>query len=413
MLTARWAGLAICLPCLIAMPYSDVSGAEIESPPTFQASSLSPPLNVSGPNYVIGDVVANDGFENTFVLRTNYGTFVIEGRESLNERIRELQIISRIEQMSQSEEFAKHFGNKLLAPVSTAANLVTKPGETVQGVFKGVGSFFDKVSAAATTKDPNQEKGLSALLGFDSAKRQIAFQLGADPYTRFQPLQDKLNQLAETAVGARLTAGVLLAAIPGGAGTAVGALGTTGDIRSLVRDSTPAQLSKRNGQLLLQMLVPQPLVSRFLANPAFTPTEKTAIVEALRRLPSVQNRAEYIRRAADISDAGAAYFFYRRAPLTVAYNERVERALRFVTLGGVPFLQTASGKVIALFPVDHLAWTATADSIFRRMQADLKGAKIKGELWLGGTASQLAKDTLAKYGWVVRENAGESLGIRS
>ena len=413
MQSARWVPIVVCLSCLISLPHSHAGGGQVENPPTLQASSLLPPPNTSGPNYSIDDTVVNDGFENRFVLKTNYGTFVVEGHESLKERVRELQVISRIEQLSQSDEFAKQFGNKLLAPVTTATNLLTKPGETVQGVFTGVGNFFDKVSAAATTQDPHQEKGLSALLGFDSAKRQIAFQLGADPYSRFQPLQDRLDQLAQTAVSARLTAGAILAVIPGAAGTAVGGLGTAGDIQSIIKDNTPAQLSKRNEQLLAKMAVPANLVTRFLMNPSFTPTEKTAIVEALRRLGNVQNRAEYIRRAADINDAGAAYFFYRRAPLTVAYHERVERAARFVTLGGVPVIQTASGKVVALFPIDHLAWTATADTIFRRMQADLKGAAVKVELWLGGTASELARERLGKHGWVVREKVGESLGGRS
>ena len=83
------------------------------------------------------------------------------------------------------------------------------------------------MSAVQVTSDsPNKGSLLNSASGQASYKRQYAAEFGVDPYTSYEPLQKALNDLSWTAAAGGLTVKAAFMAIPGGAGFAVGAMGT-------------------------------------------------------------------------------------------------------------------------------------------------------------------------------------------
>ena len=78
------------------------------------------------------------------------------------------------------------------------------------GVF---GSFLADVGYSIVSDDPSQENAAKTALGFDAAKRQFAYQLGVNPYSRFEPLQDQLSEVSWTAVGGGLTVSAAFRAV--------------------------------------------------------------------------------------------------------------------------------------------------------------------------------------------------------
>ncbi len=99
---------------------------------------------------------------------------------------------------------------------------VMNPVETVSGIPAGVGRFFQSASTkvsratestAASNSSQKAGTGDTAkdLLGVNEAKRQIAKQVGADPYTMNPVLAKQLDDLARAAFAGGVSLDVALA----------------------------------------------------------------------------------------------------------------------------------------------------------------------------------------------------------
>ena len=176
-----------------------------------------------------------------------------KARELLLKRIAELNALWKLQQLKGMSIYAESFKNMALSPLRTATGLVTDPVQTVKGVGTGVGNFFTRVGAAVTSRDPDKDELLKAALGQAAYKREFAFKLGVDPYTRYEPLQKELTAVSWTAAAGGLTVKAAFTAIPV-VGGAVVSLFETGDaMKELVRDKTPPEIEKINRKSLYDM----------------------------------------------------------------------------------------------------------------------------------------------------------------
>ena len=106
-------------------------------------------------------------------------------------------------------------------------------------------------------------------------------------------------------------------------------------------------------------------------------------------------------------DPDLTAFRQRQAQMYAGYHASVEPVTAFVPIGQFAAARTASGKVVFVLPLDYLLWTqgfaAAASSITNEVSL-MKGVKDR-ELWVGGTLSPRAKESLGKMGWKVSEEA--------
>ncbi len=200
-------------------------------------------------------------------------------------------------------------------------------------------------------------------------------------------------------------------AIPGGAGFAVGAMGTADTAKHLLSDKTPAELASINQSSLAGMGVSDDSIQAFMQNTQYDPYEQTLLVSALASLTGVRERGIYIDKAAAAFEESVAVFLRVRAQLTSLYNDKTHSVKSFVDADGVPVLLTNNGKIVAIFPLDYIAWTQNFE---RKMQAvsaaieQMPGISGK-ELWVTGKVYPLAKKALEARGWKVEERAREKL----
>ena len=59
-------------------------------PLTLKASDVLPPDLIKGEGFQVKDKVSNDGFQNTYSIRTDYGTYSVTGDAALRARIQEV-----------------------------------------------------------------------------------------------------------------------------------------------------------------------------------------------------------------------------------------------------------------------------------------------------------------------------------
>ncbi len=376
-------------------------------PITMKASEQVPKNLLKGPNYRIEANVKNDGFINTYQLTTNYGPLKVEGTSLLMERINELKALSHMEEIEQTDTFADALKSGATAPIRTAKGLVTDPVDTVSGIASGVGSWFEDVGNAITSDDPHQEGALSAAVGYAAAKRKFAFEYGVNPYTRYEPVQEKLDKMARAAVVGGFTPKVAFGMIKKPVGTVLRVTGTADTMKKLVRDKSPAELSDINREKLKAMGVEDSLANDFLKNPYFDPQEETLLVGELETMKNVKDRQNFIKTAAVAPNYMIARFLRERAQMTAVYNEKVARAERIVAIQGIPLLQRKDGVIIILAPLDYVAWTQKL-WLKEGGKGSTTFSKVPGfsgkEVWITGTFDPVARKALEIEGWKVKQD---------
>jgi hypothetical protein len=279
-----------------------------------------------------------------------------------------------------AETAVESAGRTALAPLNTAKDLVTQPAQTIGDTVRGVGHIFGTARATMNATDPHGDKIIASVTGGASARRKQAFNLGVDPNTSFPPLADQLKRVATASAVGATSANVGMSFVAGPAGYAIGATGTVGQVRDMLRDKTPADLEKEGRDLLAAMGVSQGTMNAFYANPNLSPT-----VAGAANAPSVE----------------MGFFYRHQAMLIQQYAKRISPVRGFVGVSGAPMLMTTKGTV-SILPVDYLNWSPPLTQI--------ASASHGGELWITGNASPMATSKLSALGWKVVPKAGARLG---
>ena len=374
---------------------------QYEGAPTFSAAQAIQGIPLHGADYSIGDRVQVENFQYVFNVNTKWGPFRVKGSDLLRVRLREVTATEKLEGVNGAETAVKSAGRTALAPLNTAKDLVTQPAQTIGDTVRGVGHIFGTAKATMNATDPHGDRIIASVTGGASARRKQAFNLGVDPNTSFPPLADQLKRVATAdAVGAT-SANVGMSFVAGPAGYAIGATGTVGQVRELLRDKTPADLEKEGRDLLLAMGVSPETMNAFYANPNLSPTDKIIIVKVLESLSGIQGRELFLAGAAKAPSVEMGFFYRHQAMLIQQYAKRISPVRGFVSVGGAPMLMTANGTV-GILPVDYLNWSAPLTQI--------APASHGGELWITGKASPMAISQLSALGWKVVPKAGARLG---
>lgn len=381
------------------------AAAQTEAVPVRSAATLLGD-KVRGPNYQVEDAVRSDGFLQVFSLTTPYGHYRVEGRDMLRVRINELAAVNTLEHMKRTQVFAQSAAKAAMRPVGLAVGLISDPAGTVDHTMTGVGNLFSRMASNVGNLGHNPDRPAESALGVSTAKRQIAYQLGVDPYTDFRPLADALTETARVAALGNLAVSAAFRGIPGSAGTAVSASGSVQGIAQSVRDKTPSELRDQNRARLTAMGVSGNVANALLDNTSYTPADQTALVAALGRMNGVANRHLFVARAAQAPNRDLAYFMRRRAEL-IATQHTTEPLLDFIEVRGFALNRARASKVVAVLPVDELAWTKEAEAVVDAVGKEVKDRKLGDvvELRVTGTVTPLTAKNLRERGWKLYERA--------
>jgi hypothetical protein len=182
----------------------------------------------AGPNYKVTDPVVADGYMYQFKVTSTYGAFGVVGTGALRKLEREIWAIGQLKQVTKSEAFLKSLKDQAGKPLVFAKDVITKPGETLSGIPKGVGRLFGNAASAITNeKDPSQESTAKELLLVGSFKRDYAARFDVDPYSSNKVLQDELDKIGKAAALGSWTASAAMIPISGPASSVITARPTT------------------------------------------------------------------------------------------------------------------------------------------------------------------------------------------
>jgi hypothetical protein len=396
-------GLSLSAPVLLAAALPPV-----EPMPTLDAATLAPAELLNGAGYTIDSTVPVVGYMGQFMLRAPAGTFNANGTEMLAIRVGELSSIAQLSQLSQSQVFANALAASAMKTGAAIGQAMMNPVDTLQGIPAGVGRFFQ--SAATTisrvTEQPsgnNSSQGATDtandLLGINKAKRQIAKQVGADPYTTNPVLAKQLDDLARAAFAGGVSLDVALAVSTAGVATAIS---TTATVSNLVWEKSPQDIRTTHEQKLAAMGVGANTVRAFVTNRWFTPTLSVPFVEHLAQLPAAKGRAAVVALAATVASEGEARFMLNAVSMARQINTERDPVVALDIDGRIMVARTRGGRAEIPAPVDYVVWTEPVKAFAERSNLK-KGGQRK--VLVTGLASARAREGLQAAGWTVQERS--------
>ncbi|HKJ25548.1 MAG TPA: hypothetical protein VKB65_12035, partial [Myxococcota bacterium] len=171
--------------------------AGYEALPERHAAELLPPELLSSPHHRVRDAVGSDGFLNLYVIDSDFGVFEAAGDDLLRQRVHEIEALAELDRMQKRDEFAKAMAAGLKSPFVAAWNLIRDPVDSILGVPEAAWEAVKKTAEIGKRERGElEDSGFRELIGFEAKKREIAFQLGVDPYTSNRVLQKELNRFA-------------------------------------------------------------------------------------------------------------------------------------------------------------------------------------------------------------------------
>ena len=377
--------------------------------PTLDASTLVPPALLNGTGYTVDANAPVVGYMGQFILRAPVGTFSADGTEMLAIRVGELAAIAQLGQLSQTGVFADALAASAMKTGAAIGQAVTNPVETVQGIPAGVGRFFQSAAttisrATESTAGSNSSQRASTgdaamdLLGVNKAKRRIAKQVGADPYTTNPVLAKQLDDLAKAAFAGGVSLDAALAVSTAGVATAISATAT---VSNLVWDKSPADIRTINETKLAAMGVDADTVRNFVTNRWLTPTLSVPFVEHLAQMPAAKGRAAVVGLASTVASEGEARFMVNAVSMARQISTERDPVVALDLAGRILMVRTRGGRMEVPAPVDYVVWTEPVRAFAERK--DLKG--VKRNILVTGIASALAREGLRVTGWAVQEHS--------
>ena len=377
----------------------------VEPPLELEAAQFVPENLMTGPNHKVLQTASNDGFVNTYGLSTEWGDLRAVGDYRLRLRIQEANALKTLDEMSRAGIFGDSLVEGALAPVDAAADLVTDPVETVSGAAEGVGRWFGNIADSITSDDPHQEGAVSAAVGWAQTKRSFAVELGVDPYTDWEPLQEALASVGRAAFAGGITAQVAMGMATKNTALElpVLALSLTDTMKKKLVDNSPEQLAELHRGELAELGVSAGAIEPFLGNHQYSPMEKVQFVEALKRMKGTEGLESIVVYATSAPDPLVARYMQQQAEMMAKFHDQSPSSI--VLSKEAPLLKTGDGRIVGVFPLDYVAWTERLAVIMQDMTTEVDAAGDAGgkELWFEGSVSPETRQGMEANGWSVKE----------
>ena len=414
---------ALVLAAVAAAAVHLLAQGPYEGPRTVAVGEVLPAAFVKGPHYSIGPKVNTPGYFDEFTLTTDYGNLDVEGQTMLAVRLREVEALARLADVSKSEVFLQGAGTAVVNVGKGAVAAATDPVATAKGMGEGIKRFgvnlgrrtqrvAENVTEGAksneeggpSTSEKTAKAGTSAayaVFGVNAAMRRWAEKVGADPYTTNPALRKALEDFGQVDAAGGLAAKIVVP-VP----MVVSSASTVGN---LVWKTDPEELLKLNEKRLAELGVEQGAAKAFFKTTPMTLTFQTVFIDALYATKAT-GAADYVTSATGCDTEREALFFTESAVMLKALH--AESPVTAVLEDSRTLVaRTSDGRAVVLLPVDWARWTApfekAADEIAARAKSEL-GAKSV-ELHMTGRITKTAKERLSARGWKVTENVPASV----
>ena len=406
--------LSVALPCVAQTPEPfEVRRAEaaFEELPELKASEILKPELLKGPHYVVRDPVATASGMNQFTIDSDFGLFEADGNEMLLQRLKEIDAIARLRDVSRTDAFKKSLVAAAKSPLNSAKNIARDPAQAISNVPKGIMKFLGRAKETVQNvgkgsgEDEGEGSRLKDVMGYSDKKRKIALQMGIDPYSTNTVLQKELDDVAWASWAGGFTFSVATFPVSGPIGAALTVTNLNSTVDQLLREKSPSELEQINRATFRAMDASASDIERILHGGAFTPTQSTTFAVNLKSLKGVANRGAFVKIAAQKSTTEAdALFCVHTAALMNQIHEKIPIA-RITMLHDFPICVAKDGTIVVALQWDYAAWTSGAGSFTNDVQklAAQSGKTPNVFVALSGQVSPRLRQELEMRGFTLHD----------
>src|SRR5437667_6486920 len=363
--------------CLAQTPEPfEVRRAEpvFEELPELKASEILKPELLKGPHYAVRDPVPTASGMNQFTIDSDFDLFEGDGNEMLLQRLKEIDAIARLQEVSRTDEFKKSLLAAAKSPLNSARNIARDPAQAISNVPKGIMKFLGRAKETVENvgkgggEDAGDGNRMKDAIGYSDKKRKIALQMGVDPYSTNTVLQKQLDDVAWASWAGGFTFSVATFPISGPIGAALTVTNLNSTVEELLREKSPPELEQINRSTFRAMGASASDTERILHGGAFTPTQSTTFAVNLKALKGVANRGAFVKVAAQKSttEADALFCVYTAALMNQIHEKKP--IARIVMLRDFPICIAKDGTIIVAFQWDYAAWTSGAAGFTAEVQ---------------------------------------------
>lgn len=415
---ALWLAVAALIPATPGLAQAkDATG--FEPAPALPGATLAQEKLLKGPLHKVAQPVRVEGHLGRFVIESKFGKFSVRGSELLATRVHELAAIEELQKVQNDAAFKDALAKSAAGMAKFAVNAVTDPGKTAEGIEKGVGTVFGRVTYAAKAGgDYVGDKAVDAVkpgakpkaassdepappaftgdpLGYNKARREWAQKLNIDPYTSNPVLRPLLDKAASASFAGNFAVSLTLGAVMAPIQYAYSFDDT---VRQAVWNKPPIDLVKENEAKLIALGANERTVRDLLRNNWFTPTLQTGLVTRLSALGRLEGIEAVVATAAVVQGESRVRFLLESLAMLATHHQKDGKlaAIRMSNL--VPVGVAADGRVIASLAIDYGTWDKDAAAFAQRKNLAAKGRT----LLVAGKVSPRATKELQKAGWTVK-----------
>jgi hypothetical protein len=338
----------------------------------------------------------------------------------LKKLLHELDAIAELRKRSATDAGTDAVAGVVTDTGDSLIRIAADPAGTAQGIGGGVSRFFKRTKRSAenladtasdTVKDDEKDKEQAdeesdideaevaqqvaeSYLGVGEAQRELARELGVDPYSRNEVLQDELHRVAQISGTVGKVTKMLLP-MPAMVSAAQ-------NVSNLVWSLSPTDLLIQNEETMQGLGYRKKEIKTFFSNRAFTPTQQTAFVAALESLDEVNGRELFLDMAGEAQTCTEGEFVIQSILFYQLYHENHQplEALARTPDGVLPLAITANDALL-FAPLDYMTWTeeiATGTARVNSLLVEL-GITAGKQLWVEGRISPVAETHLNEAGW--------------
>ncbi len=443
------AGLVHCLAILLCAapsawaqdgyaPDATTASAELAEGGSLRipVSRLVEPALLSSPLHTLEPQAVIRGHLAVFTLQTPYGPIEAEGVEMLEVRVQELLVLENLKRISSARVYVETIGTQSMRTLRSVGQVLLHPVDTVVGIPQGVVRFFrrkigsgiddaveltdelrhragdederfaDAVRPGAREKPEEAKESGNArtkrrarkitldYIGYDDARRFWAKRLGVDPYSSNPLVRERLDRLAWSAFVGNKSVGFALDSLTAGASQA---LSITRRLNEVVWDLEPVKLGRLNYQRLETLGCGGMPARRFINRGRYSPTQQTALVDALEQLKPAEGCQEVLKLAAALESEVETRYIVNALKLMQHFHTSSggNRKIRLVGTGLM--LETSFNEWVLPLPVDMLVWTRNTRGYFDQEAF----RKVRKTVLISGDATPRAMRELTRRGWSI------------
>jgi hypothetical protein len=394
-----------------------LAAQEFETAPVLEAAKILPPELLKGEHHHVAKEVRTDGYLNYYVIESDYGEFVAEGTPLLRIRVREIEALARLDEISKSAVFINAAKDAGIDMGKGLWSGITHPKRTVKTAPKGASRLFKKLGRGAKLgikktgefiagdddeeDDEDDESGddpeeiRESYYEVSQGEREWAARLGVNPYSSNETLRKAIARVNRVDFAGDVSFSVassLVIPIPG-LGTVASTINEAADE---IWTTDPYELRRGNIEKLQEAGVAESTIEAFIDHPWYTPTMQTLLIRFLLGMEGVSGTTSVLDVAVEAESEAEARYFVQSVVLMVWFHEHEVPIERVFAESHLPQVVTTDGRQIAFAPLDDLFWGEYfAGAVQAGVSRPVQGER---ELWVLGSVSDRARAELEALG---------------